>query len=116
MSADEPTPHNNGAVHTVVQITKTVMSSATEAELGGLYTIHHEAVPMRHLLNEPGQKQPPMYLPQYKLIPPLPYALARSSQKHDSTEAHTSHGPCDSTDYVIGKIKINFEHTKWYAQ
>ena len=60
MSADEPTPHNNGAVHTVVQITKTVMSSATEAELGGLYKIHHEAVPMRHLLNELGQKQPPI--------------------------------------------------------
>ena len=37
MSSDIAVPENNGAVHTVTQIIKTVMSSAAEAELGVLY-------------------------------------------------------------------------------
>ena len=37
MASDIAVPENNGAVHTVDQIIKTVMSSAAEAELGGLY-------------------------------------------------------------------------------
>ena len=59
MSEDESEPRNNGAVLTVAQIIKAVMSSAAEAELGGLYINSREAVPMRHLLTEMGHPQPP---------------------------------------------------------
>ena len=59
MSEDDDEPRNNGAVLTVAQIIKAVMTSAAEAELGGLYINSREAVPMRHLLNEMGHKQPP---------------------------------------------------------
>ena len=53
-------PRNNGAVLlTTAQITKAVMSSAAEAELGALYINSRKAVPMRHLLNEMGHPQPP---------------------------------------------------------
>ena len=59
MSADDTEPANNGAVHTVSQIIKAVMSSAAEAKLGGLYINAREAIPMRHVLNEMGHQQPP---------------------------------------------------------
>jgi len=52
-------PNNNGAVLTISQIIKVVMSSAAEAELGALYINSREAVPIRHLLEEMGHKQPP---------------------------------------------------------
>ena len=51
-------PPNNGAVLNVAKILGTVMSSAVEAELGALYLNAREAVPMRHLLEEMGHKQP----------------------------------------------------------
>ena len=50
MASDIAVPENNGAVHTVAQIIKTVMSSAAEAELGALYINCREAIPARHLL------------------------------------------------------------------
>ena len=50
MSRDIAVPKNNGAVHTVAQIIKTVMSSAAEAELGVLYINCREAILARHLL------------------------------------------------------------------
>ena len=59
MSEDDTYPTNNGAVITVAQIIKAVMSSAAEAELGALYINSREAVPIRHLLEEMGHKQPP---------------------------------------------------------
>ena len=37
MSKDDATPANNGAILTVYQIIKAVMSSASEAELGALF-------------------------------------------------------------------------------
>ena len=37
MASDIAVPENNGAMHTVVQIIKTVISSVAEAELGALY-------------------------------------------------------------------------------
>ena len=58
-SEDKEDPPNNGAVLAVSQIIKAVMSSAAEAELGALYINAREAVPMRHLLEELGHKQPP---------------------------------------------------------
>ena len=59
MSENDHAPRNNGAVLTIAQIIKAVMSSAAEAELGALFINSREAVPMRHLLNEMGHKQPP---------------------------------------------------------
>eukprot|EP00804_Cyclotella_cryptica_P015115 CCRYP_000674-RA/>CCRYP_000674-RA protein AED:0.44 eAED:0.46 QI:0/0/0/1/0/0/2/0/141 len=50
LSEDDPSPCNNGAILTLAQIIKPVMSSAAEAEL---------VVPQHHLLNEIGHQQPP---------------------------------------------------------
>eukprot|EP00804_Cyclotella_cryptica_P008108 CCRYP_004594-RA/>CCRYP_004594-RA protein AED:0.30 eAED:0.28 QI:0/0/0/1/0/0.5/2/0/866 len=52
-------PRNNGAILTLAQIIKSVMSSAAEAELGALYINAREAIPIRHLLTELGHAQPP---------------------------------------------------------
>eukprot|EP00804_Cyclotella_cryptica_P015967 CCRYP_004129-RA/>CCRYP_004129-RA protein AED:0.18 eAED:0.18 QI:0/0/0/1/0/0/2/0/948 len=49
---------NNGAILTLAQIIKSVMSSAAEAELGALYINAREAIPIRHLLTELGHTQP----------------------------------------------------------
>ena len=50
---------NNGAVLNIAQIIKNVMSSAAEAELGGLFINAREAIPARIVLEEMGHKQPP---------------------------------------------------------
>ena len=55
-SADLP---NNGAVLSVAQIIKSVMSFAAKAELGALYINFREAIPARHTLTEMGHPQPP---------------------------------------------------------
>jgi len=44
LSSDTPIPPNNGAVLNIAHIIKHVMSSATEAELAGLYIMAREAV------------------------------------------------------------------------
>ena len=59
MASDIAVPENNGAVHTVSQIIKTIMSSAAEAELGALYINCREAFRERHLLEGIGHRQPP---------------------------------------------------------
>ena len=59
LSEDTTFPSNNGAILTISQIIKAVMSSAAEAELGALFINAREAVPMRHLLTEMGHPQPP---------------------------------------------------------
>ena len=59
MSNDSTNPPNNGAVLTIAQIIKNVMSSAAEAELSALFINCREAVPARHTLEEMGHKQPP---------------------------------------------------------
>ncbi len=58
-SADVDDPPNNGAVLNISKILKAIMSSAAKAKLGALYINAHEAIPMRHLLEEMGHKQPP---------------------------------------------------------
>jgi len=60
MSSDVACPPNNGAILNVAQIIKSVMSSAAEAELGGLYINAKEAVYIRNILHEMGYPQPPM--------------------------------------------------------
>eukprot|EP00804_Cyclotella_cryptica_P006226 CCRYP_020767-RA/>CCRYP_020767-RA protein AED:0.16 eAED:0.16 QI:0/0/0/1/1/1/2/0/846 len=59
LSEDDPSPRNNGAILTLAQIIKPVMSSAADAELGELYINARETIPQRHLLNELGHPQPP---------------------------------------------------------
>eukprot|EP00804_Cyclotella_cryptica_P004405 CCRYP_006820-RB/>CCRYP_006820-RB protein AED:0.39 eAED:0.39 QI:0/0/0/1/0/0/2/0/323 len=59
LSEDDSSPRDNGAILTLAQIIKPVMSSAAEAELGALYINAREAVPQRHLLKELGHPQPP---------------------------------------------------------
>jgi len=52
MSNDSTDPPNNGAVVTIAQIIKNVMSSPAEAELGALFTNCREAVPACHTLEK----------------------------------------------------------------
>ncbi len=59
LSSDTTVPPNNGAVLNIAHIIKNVMSSATEAELAGLYIMAREAVYIRIILEELGHKQPP---------------------------------------------------------
>jgi hypothetical protein len=59
MSSNTPLPHNNGAVLTIAQIIKAVMSSAAEAKIGALYINCWEAVPACHTLEFLGHPQPP---------------------------------------------------------
>jgi hypothetical protein len=54
MSTDTARPPNNGAVLTIAQIIKAVMTSAAEAEIGALYINCREAVPARHTLEYMG--------------------------------------------------------------
>ncbi len=59
MSKNVETPPNNGAVFTILQIIKAVMSLVAEAKIGALYINCREAVPARHVLEFMGHKQPP---------------------------------------------------------
>jgi hypothetical protein len=43
----------------ISKILKAIMSSAAKAKLGALYINAREAIPMQHLLEEMGHKQPP---------------------------------------------------------
>jgi len=52
LSSDTIIPPNNGAVLNIAYIIKNVMSSATEAELAGLYIMACEAVYIRIILEE----------------------------------------------------------------
>jgi hypothetical protein len=58
-SSDVDDPPNNGAVLNISKILKAIMSHAAKANLGALYSNAHEAIPMQHLLEEMGHKQPP---------------------------------------------------------
>ena len=59
LSSNKEIPPNNGSIHNVAQILKAVMSSAAEAELGGLFINAREAVHIRNILTEMGHPQPP---------------------------------------------------------
>ena len=59
MARDITVPENNGAMHTVTQIIKTIMSSAAEAEIEALYINCRKATPAQHLLEAMGHCQPP---------------------------------------------------------
>ena len=59
LSEDVPLPPNNGAIQNIAEIIKAVMSSAAEAETGGLYINARKAIEERNILEEMGHKQPP---------------------------------------------------------
>ena len=52
-------PLDNSAILNISKNFKAVMSSAAKAKLAALYINAHEAIPMQHLLEEMGHKQPP---------------------------------------------------------
>ena len=58
MSKNDPLPRNNGAVLTVAQIIKRVMTSAAEAKLGALFLHTREAIYLQRILKEMGHPQP----------------------------------------------------------
>ena len=58
MTSDETNPANNGAVLTIAQIIKRIMTSAAEAELGALFINAREAIYIRRVLEELGHPQP----------------------------------------------------------
>jgi hypothetical protein len=59
-SSDVDDPPNNGALLNISKILKAIMSSAAKAKFGLLYISAREAIPMQHLLEEMGHKQPPI--------------------------------------------------------
>jgi hypothetical protein len=59
LSSDTIMPPNNGTVLNIAHTIKNIMSSATKAELAGLYIMAREAVYIRMILKELGHKQPP---------------------------------------------------------
>jgi hypothetical protein len=59
MAGRDNIPTNNGVVLNISQTIRTVMSSATEAEIGALFINTKAAVCMRHMLIELGHPQPP---------------------------------------------------------
>ena len=59
LSSNTTNPANNGDNINIVHIIKHVMTSATEADLVGLYSMVREAVNIRIILEELGQTQPP---------------------------------------------------------
>ena len=59
MSKKSSITPNNGAVITITQIIKAVMSSAAEVKVGDLLINCRKAIPARHALEEMVHKQPP---------------------------------------------------------
>jgi len=59
LSSDVQYPPNNGPILNVAHVIKAVMSSAAEAELGGLFINAKEVVFIRNILTEMGYPQPP---------------------------------------------------------
>ena len=52
-------PPENGPVNVEYRITRNVMTSATEAELVGIFEIFQKATPTRTALSEMGHQKPP---------------------------------------------------------
>jgi hypothetical protein len=59
LSSDTTIPPNNGTLLNIVHFIKNIISSATKAELAGLYIMACKAVYIRIILEELGHKQPP---------------------------------------------------------
>jgi hypothetical protein len=59
LSSNTTVPPINGAILNIAHIIKNIMSSATEAELAGLYIMAGKAIYIRIILEELGHVQPP---------------------------------------------------------
>ena len=59
LSSNDAVPQNNGAVLSIAQITRNVMTSAADAEIAALFVNTRQAIPARRLLEEMGHEQPP---------------------------------------------------------
>ncbi len=59
LSSNVTVPPNNGAILNIAHIIKNVMSSATEAELAGMYIMARKAIYIRIILEGLGHVQPP---------------------------------------------------------
>ena len=57
LSENEPKPILNGSVLTIAQIIKTVMDSASDAEMEALYITAKKMTPLRHTLIKMGWPQ-----------------------------------------------------------
>ena len=53
-------PNNNGDIHTLWQLIKTVISSAVEAEIGAIFLNAKDALPIWTTLKELGRPNPPL--------------------------------------------------------
>ena len=59
LSEDDPFPRWNGAILTIAQVIKFVMTSAAKAELGALFIAAQKLVPLHQTLIEMGWTHPP---------------------------------------------------------
>jgi len=59
LSSNDAVPQNNGAVLSIAQIIRNVMTSAADAEIAALFVNTRQAIPARRLLEEMGHEQPP---------------------------------------------------------
>ena len=62
LSSNTTVPPNNGAILNIAHIIRSIMPSATKAELAGLYIMACKAVYIRIVLEELGHVQPPTSL------------------------------------------------------
>eukprot|EP00804_Cyclotella_cryptica_P024290 CCRYP_012554-RA/>CCRYP_012554-RA protein AED:0.40 eAED:0.41 QI:0/0/0/1/0/0/2/0/498 len=100
-SEDDPSPRNNGAILTLAQIIKPVMSSAAEAELGALYInarrqYHNDTFSMNWDIHN-------LQLP-YKLTTPQPLEWSPTSSNPNAPKQWT----CVFIGSVVEKIKNSF--------
>jgi hypothetical protein len=67
-SSNAIVPPNNWAILNIAHIIKNIMSSATKAELAGLYIMAPKAVYIRIILEELGHVQPPTPLQTFNAM------------------------------------------------
>ena len=58
----EPLPPSNGAVHVLYTILKSIMTSATEAEIAAIFVNCQECIHLRNTLEDLGYPQPPTHI------------------------------------------------------
>ncbi|EJK63093.1 hypothetical protein THAOC_16272 [Thalassiosira oceanica] len=104
LSNDADVPPNNGAILNISHVIKHVMSSATEAELAGLYIMAQEAVYIRIILEEMGHKQSPT---------PVQTDNAIAEQVIDKKvqPKRKKRWTCDSIGYAIANANDNSDST-----
>ena len=76
-------PANNGAVLTIAQIIKNVMTSAADAEIGALYINSRQSIPAQMKVEGMDHKQPPTPI-QIDKTKSLVFVTKISSQKQPS--------------------------------